>query len=489
MLKIFTTKQAAGAVCSTMEAETIQNAVIPKNHKSRGNFKLVLVFALIYCCLFSSQINAQEEKYQRSSLAMIITTNEMNVLLKQNESKSVSEIREEVVKSWNSYPFPDKYNKHNIQTSDLGLRSEISVAKLAAAIQQKNVKQDVNELLPKIKTALKQKNVAHQLVRNWFSSKDGKMFDMEYIKEMGLYNVSEGDLNYNTAKKSAKGLAMLADAGENLINNTFVTVTEINFFSNEPVAQNLQAAADQLLRDAKKSCNTGNQLADAICQLTYSTAALVLTGIAAGIKDGYSVFSKTFLFKLKWDENTAANFYNIWGDEAAFERMNFELEYIGYQYNRSKVNAGIFSKSKNREIEVILKKVLVRNIDAAFATLQKENEVFRPSVPILEVEPSITAKIGMKEGLTGKEKFAIFEKIEDPETHKTKWKKVGITSVDKKYIWDNRYNADEKPEVIVYDKDGQPITATKFKSNAKAQQGMLLKQIGVSKSKKGKKQK
>ena len=437
------------------------------------------IFAVFATIISAINICAQNNdvKYQRSSLAMIIASGDMNVLLKKDEPKSVGEIRNEIVKSWNSYPFPDKYNNHNIKTTDLGLRSEISAEALARAIQKKNVKQDVEVLLPKIMQRLKQQRVAHQLVRTWFSSEDGKMFDMEYIKEMGLYNVSEGDLDYHKAKNSVRGMAMLADAGENLINNTFVTVTEINFFSNEPVANVLKSTAKDLRNDADKKNCASNDLSCSIEKSALLTAASIMELVADGIKDGYSVFSKTFLFKLKWNEEIAAEFYNIWGDEAAFEKMNFELEYIGYQYNRSKVNAGVFSKSQNREIETILKKVLVRNIDDAFATLQKENDIFKPSVPILSTEPFITAKIGMKEGLTGKEVFAIMEKTEDPVTHKTKWVKVGTTKVDKKYIWDNRYNADEKPEKIVYDKNGEPITTTMFKKNKKARTGMVLKQI------------
>jgi len=432
------------------------------------------IVLIISTMVISAQDN--DVKYQRSSLSMIIS-GDINVLLKKDEPKSVTEIRDEVVNAWNSYPFPDKYNDHTIRTTNLGLKSEISAESLAKTIQKKNVKQDIDVLLPKIKQQLQQQKVANQLVRTWFSSKDGKMFDMEYIKEMGLYNVSEGDLDYSIAKNSVRGMAMLADAGENLINNTFVTVTEINFFSNEPVANILKNTAKELRNEADRKSCASNDLACSIAKSALLTAAATMELVADGIKDGYSVFSKTFLFKLKWNEEIAANFYNIWGDENAFEKMNFELEYIGCQYNRSKVNAGIFSSSKNREIETILNKVLIRNIDDAFATLQKENEIFRPSVPILSNEPFITAKIGMKEGLTGNEMFAILEKTEDPVTHKTSWKRVGTTKVDKKFIWDNRYNADEKPEIIVYDKNGEPITVTMFKKNAKAQPGMVLKQI------------
>jgi hypothetical protein len=424
--------------------------------------------------------DAQEAKYQRSSLSMIIFSSDMNILLKKSEPKSVAEIRSEVVKSWKAYPFPDKYNNHNIQTKDLKLSTSTNFSSLAQLTQEKNMIKDAESLLPTIKEQLRQQKVAHQLVGTWFSSEDGKMFNMEYIKEMGLYNVSEENLDYNKAKNSARGLAILEDAGENLINNTFVTVTELIFCSNEPLAEAYKEMADEF---SKSQANSGNALADAITNLAYSTAALALSTEADRIKDGYSFFFKTFLFKLKWDADIANKFYSIWGDANAFENINFELEYIGCQYNREKVNAGVFTLSKNRDIEIILNKALIRTLDASFATLQYENDVFKPSVPILSTVPFITAKIGMKEGLVGNEKFAIMQKVEDPKTGRFKWQKVGTTKVDKKLVWDNRYSADGKPENILLGKDGLPIKATFFEPAGSAQEGMLLKQIMAKKAK------
>jgi hypothetical protein len=48
-------KTVAGAnLCSAMEAETIQNAVSPKNHKSRENFLLLGILAVLSSTLFYS---------------------------------------------------------------------------------------------------------------------------------------------------------------------------------------------------------------------------------------------------------------------------------------------------------------------------------------------------------------------------------------------------------------------------------------------------
>jgi hypothetical protein len=49
--------------------------------------------------------------------------------------------------------------------------------------------------------------------------------------------------------------------------------------------------------------------------------------------------------------------------------------------------------------------------------------------------------------------------------------------VDKKGVWDNRYNAGGKSEKEQVDKEGKPIVATKFSGGKKVMPGMLLKQV------------
>jgi hypothetical protein len=122
---------------------------------------------------------------------------------------------------------------------------------------------------------------------------------------------------------------------------------------------------------------------------------------------------------------------------------------------------------------------LVRNIDNTFAKLQKEYDVFKPKVPILSLDP-ITADIGMKEGLSGGEKFEILELNVDPTTGVSEYKVLGTIKVDKKKVWDNQYKLNDGKEVAL-DKDGNPIpelTATSFKGGgSKLYPGLLLKQV------------
>jgi hypothetical protein len=330
----------------------------------------------------------------------------------------------------------------------------------------RNQKKDIKIIQPKLEKQLSEQRVAHQLVKNWFSSEDGKMFDMSMIQQRGLYDATM--LDADIAGASTRGRAMLEDAGEELINNTFVAVTDLNFFSNKPIADLLKAIGNNMIQVGKQMGTYGYAAA--------LVAASPMFIAAKGIQDGYSVFSKTFLYKLKWNEEIAAEFYNIWGNEEAFNKMDFELEFVGVQYERNVVNAGAFSKKESRAMETVIKKLVARNLDNNFANLQKQYDVFKPKVPIKSLTP-VTADIGMKESLKGGERFEILEMREDPNTGRTKWVRVGIATVDKKFVWDNRYNAGEEPENKVIGKDGNVITATAFKTVNNAQVGMFLKQI------------
>jgi hypothetical protein len=313
-------------------------------------------------------------------------------------------------------------------------------------------------------------------VKRWFSSEDGsKFWDLSTIQKRGFYNATE--LEAEIAKQDIRGRAKLADAGEQLINNSFVTVTDLIVYSNKPISDRYKNFAISLEEQAQKlrEKSEGNvivQLVNASSALALQTTALGLKAAASAIEDGYTVVSTTYLFKLRWNDEIQAEFYKIWGDYSAFEKMAFELDYIGLQLNETVLNRGSFNKSVNRLPEVVIKQAVVRNIDEAFAKLQKENDVFKPFVPVLSTHP-VAAKIGMKEGLTGGEKFKVLQKIQDLSTGKVTYKKVGSVTVDKTHIWDNRYNAGE--DSVTTSNLNFNIKETHFKGGRSVVPGMLLK--------------
>lgn len=451
---------------------------------------LIMLIA-INLTLFSQTDSIQ--KYRRSSLTMILLQGTIYEDEQQKQDKDEVKIDcspQAISKLWNEYPFPDLYDKLDIPNGNIEVRSYLSSQDIFAARKNKKQIEDAEKTRPKIERALKEKKVAQQMVKRWFSSEDGsKFWDMGTVHQRGFYNATESEAA--AAKHFARGMAKLADAGEELLNNSFVTVTDLLIYANKPISDLYFALADEFLKQAQKTLDDARGK-DATARLSASITALAFQSTAAGlaiaggaIKDGYTVVSKTYLFKLKWNKQIENELYNIWGDDIAFEKMNFELEYIGYQLNETVVNRGMFHKRANRKPELVIQQTVVRNIDEAFVKLQHSNEVFKPSVPVLGIHP-ISAQIGMKEGLHGGEKFNVLQTIQDPKTGKISYKKVGQVRVDNQYVWDNRYNAGEQPERINLDANGNPINVTYFKGSKNVHPGMLLKQVKAKKKKKNK---
>lgn len=137
--------------------------------------------------------NAQdtEFKYRRSSI--------YSVLVNHTNQQFAGEIKEAFLK----IPVPDKFNDHNLSVKVLNLDKKLK----GANSEKENA--ELTDFLSK-------NNVASRLVARWFNrdSYTGQC-DMELVKERGLYNATEFDRQL--AKRSARGLAMLQDAGEDLI--------------------------------------------------------------------------------------------------------------------------------------------------------------------------------------------------------------------------------------------------------------------------------
>lgn len=456
-------------------------AIAFQNRLNNMKKTLALMLMLLGASYFSVFAQSDTEKYRRSSLSMILL-----------ESKSHPN-QEAVVASWKNYPFPDKYNKHNIANQsfnieemelsdqdllDAGflketLKGEVQVSKaelLNKPLRYLNDSKTEAVVLPtekeayqlKIDKYIKEQNLARQVVAEWFQRAEDGSFNMSLIQERGFYNATE--MEAGIAKGQARGMAALGDAGEELIRNTFVSFTKLEFVENEPVAAKARDAAKKQIRKrlaGKSQFLLDNALKGA--DKAYDKA-----------KEGYSLWSKTWLYQLSWNDSIAMTFYtDLWSNPQAFETTElFQLEFVGVQYNQSLVT---FKLGEARSQEEIIDLALVRNVDNAFAELQRDYDVFKPKVPVMSTRP-ILAQIGRKEGLEGGERFEVLEMVFDQKTQTTKYERIGTVKVDKDTVWDNRYNAGQKHEAAM-DEDGNPILATRFKGSKKIQPGMLLKLI------------
>ncbi len=443
------------------------------------NLKHLVLFALVFSSLIplraQKKVEIEDVVYRRSSLHTMML--EPGEFLK----------RDIVVQAYDSAPFPDKYNNHDLGYSVIdptkieltaeqlkGLTIETEADK-KGTMKLKVDDQAVNAVIQKYFVA---NDLAKAAVAKWFSRQEDGSFNMSMIHERGSYNASA--MEAELAKGSVRGLASLKDAGEELIKNTFVVVNSMTFIENEPY---VRAARDIAIAIAQEIDNT-------IASLSMEAAARVMY---AAMKDGYTVWAVSYLYQLDWNEETANDFYeNYWVSPGAidsarvakFDETNmFKFNYVGFEKAKSRVLV-----SAGKDEKTIISLATIRNIDRVYVKLQKFYDVFKTKTPIINDDP-IEAKIGLKEGVSGGDKFDVMEMVWDKKTETTTYKKVGQVKVDGKYIWDNRFNMGEGTEGddIVDDEEvagakkskkskGEPVTATRFKG-AKVEKGMLLRQV------------
>lgn len=359
----------------------------------------LIVIVLITFSISAQTAIAPTVKYRRSSLY---------TLMLDDQSRPYANV---IKASFEKGPIPEKFNDHN-----LGSRT------LPAA----NVKDETEN----ITKYLEANNVARDIVAKWFSRSEKGGFNMDLIAKRGSYDASALDIS--KAKASQRGLDALADAGEELIKNTFVLVNDYNYVSKEEVAQKV------------------NKWLDVVASATGSSDLVAAQDGVKFLGKGYVVKTTAFLFRLKWDEETAAIFYNdYWAEDASItpekkkafdESTIFKLELIGSDNSWADVQATTLTKKTEEEL---IEKATVKAVDAVIVKLQKNYDEFKTKTPLYSGEP-ITAKIGLKEGLSEKSKFDVLEQRQD-KNGKTEYVVVGSLKVDDSQpIWDNRYGADEE---------------------------------------------
>ena len=193
---------------------------------------------------------------------------------------------------------------------------------------------------------------------------------------------------------------------------------------------------------------------------------------------GYVIKTTSHLFKLVWNEETAAIFYNdYWIDSSdidpskkqAFEDSDiFNLEFVGTEVAWADLQSTTYTQKSEEELVAV---ATIKAVDAVIAKLQRKYEVFRTKTPLISGDP-LSAKIGLKEGVESGDKYEVLEQTID-ENGKTTYERQGVIKVDKKQIWDNRFMAGEEQE-----QSGEKVKEyTEFKGGKNFYSGMLIRQI------------
>lgn len=393
----------------------------------------VLVFSAV--TIGAKDLEVTELKYSRNSL--------YSILVSHTDQKFASEIQSQFL----AIPTPEQYNNHDLSVKVVSVNNN---GKYTDAITR----------------FVNQNQIGSRLIAKWFDRDilTGEC-SMNLIKERGIYNASE--LDKELAKRSTRGIAMLEDAGEELIGKTFLLVNEIKYIDK-----------------GKRSRLFGNiiQVVGAVAEVATGVQGLSDLGesvgdLTASLK-GFKVKIHTRLYQLVWDEETANTFYTLYysskPDEEkrkAFEqnRDKFKMKFVGEVESDGSTTS--FMGINEDEPLLMVRKACQRAIDDNIADLQKEYDQFRIKAPIVSVEPNIQVQIGLKEGITKDSKFEVLEAQE--KDGRVEYKRVGIIKPVPSKIWDNRYMASEEGAY------GADFGATTFKkeSGKDFYPGLLVRQI------------
>ncbi len=454
--------------------------------------KKILSLVVVAILALGYTVKAQDvemPKYQRSSLHMVLLTTDEPTL------DGAEDFTKQLDEAWQGYPFPDKYNEHAISyTQAYGGKPKGSLMELITRFQNgfDNLSiADAKQLLVDLKSSSKYEEdlisaiqninetekIGNQLIRKWFNIQDDGSWDYELIKERAAYNANQAAVA--EAEAVSRGVQAIFDQGEDLIANTFVTFSKLSFYENEPIAA------------------FSKNLALFIASQTPAPASNIMITAAeaayAATSKGYSAKATTALYKLEWTEEIKAAFYEMFTadnkiDMEKFNAYTFPMSLVGIQTGSSStfdakggLAEAIGIEGASKPDDALINETIIRNIDKLFAKMQKLYEVFAPVSQIVSVDP-LMADIGMKEGIEGGEKFNLLEPVLNEKTNKIEWKSIGVVTVDKKGVWDNRYSLTDKEEATEEAteetaEEAESVKGSVLSANKKAAVGMVVKQV------------
>ena len=371
---------------------------------------------------------------------------------------------QEIEKAFDEMPVPDRYNDHGLgkkffYTGENKLKMKGLDEHRGFRVNGESDKNEMNAY----DFFLQKQHIASRLVAKWFMrKKDTGICSMSLIQNRGYENASA--LERRIAERSVRKEALLQDAGEELIGNTFVLINDIRYIDR----------------------SKGSSVLGGIVSAGIKVAG-ALNGVDVGEKDlgtliasykGFNVIIRTYLYQLVWDDEISSFFYKDVYTEQLDEskRENFEngrgkfsLVYLGMQ--KSSGATVSFIGINENEPQKMVRKACQRALDENIANLQKNFDVFKAKAPLLNVEP-LQSEIGLKEGITEDSRYEVLEMNEMPDGH-IEYKRIGVVRPIAGKIWDNRYMSKEEKA------EGADLGYTTFEkvSGGTFYQGMFLREI------------
>ena len=232
---------------------------------------------------------------------------------------------------------------------------------------------------------LNDNKIGQQILSVWFNRQPDGSFNVEVLKERGLFNANDND--FIVASSSKRGESSLMDMGMQLVNQSYVLAFDFcDILSKEQYYDKNKTATE------KRTSN------------------------------GFQASVNSYLLKLDFSDSVAALFFrDYWVGEndpnkaakiAAFDNAKFPFIAVSNQHNSvsaTQSNPGQSSapdvqKTKNE----LLDQMGTSAVEMVMTTIERQKEDFRVKAMVSNVKP-ISAKIGKKEGLKFDQRYFVRE--------------------------------------------------------------------------------
>ena len=321
-----------------------------------------------------------------------------------------------------------------------------------------------SEAAKTIQNTIINNHYSNDIVAKWFARKDDGTLDMTVVHKRGQYNATDQDAL--SAQASKLGMAKLKDAGQALVNNSYIMVLSY------------------------KNIITMEQHYDKVDVAKKATAKLLKKDFkpVKRIKNGFKGKLTAYLYKIDFNDSVYGILYDqLWiyeeEDDATklkkkelFDNTKFPLKFVmkvdasadGSQFNKGQLLAPKVQKTHDE----LFQQLVTTGGDNAIFMIERKYEPFRVKTPVFTAKP-IGAKIGLKEGLKLDQRYFVLEYQMDDKNEMIAKRKAVVRS---KKIIDNQKMA-----------TGHSTETSKFYQVAghRIDEGMLMQQrndygIGVS---------
>lgn len=325
-------------------------------------FVLIVFAAFPYLLAAQTAKNYVSPEYDRNSLTFIG--------LDYNENLS-----EPVIKVLAKQKAPDKYYDNSIPENIIktGIKRDSMLGFPVPATEQQLVRW------------LNDHKVGQQILSVWFNRQPDGSFNVDKLKERGLFNANDNDLLVASASK--RGESSLMDMGMELVNRSYVLV--FDYYGIMSIAQSYQK--NETPEDKR-------------------------------IMNGFQSEVQTFLLKLDFGDSVAANFFQkYWTTPddpqrdakiAAFEKAEFPFQFMKRQYTSAtatQYNPGqVLAPKVQKTDEQLMDDMVKMSMESILTSIENQKQEFRVKAMVSDVRP-IRAKIGKKEGLKFDQRYFVME--------------------------------------------------------------------------------